>query len=77
MASISKRRGLITNTETQGDLFIMNADVPLSQMFGFATELRGLTSGQGEFSMEYKKHDEVPPNEASIIIESFKKRIKE
>ena len=30
MANISKRRGLITNTETQGDLFIMNADVPLS-----------------------------------------------
>ena len=64
MASISKRRGLITNTETQGDLFIMNSDVPLSQMFGFATELRGLTAGQGEFSMEYKRHDEVPANEA-------------
>jgi len=52
MASISKRRGVITNTETQGDLFIMTADVPLSTpflnqgtMFGFATELRGLTAG--------------------------------
>jgi len=56
MAAISKRRGLVTNTETRGDLFIMNADVPLQQMFGFATELRGLTSGLGEFSMEYKSH---------------------
>ena len=33
MASISKRRGVITNTETQGDLFIMTADVPLSTLF--------------------------------------------
>lgn len=45
MGGISKRRGLVTNTETRGDLFVMTADVPLSQMFGFATELRGLTSG--------------------------------
>lgn len=49
MAAISKRRGLVTNTETRGDLFVLNADVPLSQMFGFATELRGLTSGLVKF----------------------------
>lgn len=36
-------------------------------MFGFATELRGLTSGLGEFNMEYKGHEGVPPNEAEII----------
>jgi elongation factor G len=55
----------------------MNADVPLAQMFGFASELRGLTAGQGEFSMEYKRHGEVPPNEAQEIIEAFKKKNKE
>ena len=43
-------------------------------MFGFATELRGMSSGQGEFSMEYKNHEPVPPNEMSIIREKFKKR---
>ena len=57
MASLSKRRGLITNTETRGDLFYLNANVPLSMMFGYATEIRGMTSGQGEFSLEYKCHE--------------------
>lgn len=46
MAAVSKRRGLITNTESRGDMFLLQADVPLSQMFGFATELRGLSTGQ-------------------------------
>jgi len=43
MAGLTKRRGVMTNTETRSDLFIMNCDVALSQMFGYATELRGLT----------------------------------
>lgn len=38
-------------------------------MFGFATELRGLTSGLGEFSMEYKSHEPLPPNEVDEIKE--------
>lgn len=74
MAAISKRRGLVTNTETRGDLFVMEADVPLSATFGFATELRGLTSGLGEFSMEYKSHDPLPPNEVEEIREKFLKK---
>lgn len=43
MAGLSKRRGLMTNTETRGDLYILQADVPLANMFGYATELRGNT----------------------------------
>lgn len=45
MAGITKRRGMITYTEGRGDIFLLEATVPLSQMFGYATELRGLTSG--------------------------------
>ena len=74
MAGIAKRKGLVTNTETKGDLFVMTADVPLSQMFGYATELRGATSGQGEFSLEYKRHDPVAPNEFDAICAKFSKR---
>lgn len=56
MGQLVKRRGSVTNTETRSGLFIMNADVPLSSMFGYATELRGSTQGVGEFAMEYKTH---------------------
>jgi len=41
-------------------------------MFGFATDLRGLTMGQGEFSMEYKDHAPVDPGEQSKVIEKLK-----
>ena len=41
----------------------MNADVPLSCMFGYASEIRSIASGQGEFSLEYKRHDPVQANE--------------
>jgi len=76
MTGISKRRGTITHTETRGDLFILQANVPLSQMFGYATEIRGLTQGQGEYTMEYKSHDPVPFQEVSAIIEKYKKKLK-
>ena len=59
MGQLVKRRGNVTNTEVRGGLFILNADVPLSAMFGYATELRGSTQGIGEFSMEYKTHAPV------------------
>ena len=76
MAGISKRRGLVTHTETRGDMFILNADVPLSSMFGYATEIRGLSSGQGEFSLEYKKHEPVPANEMEELIARFARKKK-
>ena len=59
MGQLVKRRGTITNTQTKAGLFIMNADVPLSSMFGYATELRGSTQWIGEFAMEYKMHSPV------------------
>lgn len=64
MAGLMKRKGSITKTETMGDIYTLKADVPLREMFGYATELRGLTSGEGEFSMEYKKHTPMNPGDA-------------
>lgn len=49
----------------------MNADVPLSAMFGYATELRGATQGVGEFSMEYKNHAPADEYEAKTIIDAY------
>ena len=45
MAGINKRNGSMTNTQSKGDMVTMNADVALREMFGYAIELRGLTSG--------------------------------
>lgn len=75
MAGLTKRKGVITYTEGRGDMFIMQATVPLSQMFGYATELRGLTSGQGNYSMEYKNHEAVAVQDMPAIINKFKKKL--
>ena len=71
MSQLVKRRGTITNTQTKTGLFIINADVPLAAMFGYATELRGATQGIGEFSMEYKKHAPVAEFEVQDVIDAW------
>lgn len=71
MGQLVKRRGSITNTETKGGMFIMNADVPLAAMFGYATELRGSTQGIGEFSMEYERHAPVMDYEVQDVIDAY------
>lgn len=45
MDTLTKRKGTLVDTETSGDIFVMRSDVPLSNMFGYASELRGVTQG--------------------------------
>ena len=71
MAQLVKRRGTITNSEIKAGMFIMNADVPLAAMFGYATELRGSTQGIGEFSMEYRRHSPVGEYEVQDVIDAY------
>ncbi|PJF16629.1 Elongation factor G mitochondrial, partial [Paramicrosporidium saccamoebae] len=59
MGTINKKKGLIVDTDTQDDFLVITADVPLNNMFGYSTELRSLTQGKGEFSMEYKTYAPV------------------
>lgn len=77
MGQLVKRRGNITNTQTRSGLYILNADVPLSSMFGYATELRGSTQGVGEFSMEYKMHSPVQDFEIQDVIDAYQKKIRD
>lgn len=76
MTALTKRKGSIYKTESKGGIFSMQAVVPLAQMFGFASELRGQTQGQGEYSMEYKTHMPVTPDEVARIIKEVKQRRK-
>ncbi|MFU0130521.1 hypothetical protein, partial [Salmonella enterica] len=48
----------------------IHADVPLSEMFGYATQLRSLTKGRASYTMEFLKYDEAPSNVAQAVIEA-------
>ena len=60
MGNIVGRRGSITGTEERNGSKVINCTVPLSEMFGYATDLRSRTSGRGSYSMEFSHYDVVP-----------------
>ncbi len=68
MGDLNGRRGQITGMETHNGTADINADVPLSEMFGYATNLRGRSQGRGQFSMEPSHYAEVPKSIAEKII---------
>ncbi|MBY0328632.1 elongation factor G [Patescibacteria group bacterium] len=70
--SMSSRRGLIEGMESRGLNQVVNAVVPLSEMFGYMTTLRSMTEGRASFTMEFLRYDIVPQNVAATIIESRK-----
>jgi elongation factor G len=70
--SLSSKRGQIEGTESRGDLKVIRANVPLSEMFGYTTELRSMTEGRGSSTMEFDSYAVVPTNVAEKIIESRK-----
>jgi elongation factor G len=70
--SMSSRRGIIEGMETRGMNEVVNAIVPLSEMFGYMTNLRSMTEGRAGFTMEFIRYDIVPQNVATTIIEARK-----
>jgi len=60
IGNLSSKRGKIESTEQKGNARIISAKVPLAEMFGYATELRGLTQGRASFIMEPSHYEEVP-----------------
>ena len=68
--SLSSRRGLIEGMETRGLNQVVNAVVPLSEMFGYMTSLRSMTEGRAGFTMEFLRYDIVPQNVADTIVKS-------
>ena len=69
MGDISKRRGRIIESVTEGDITTVVAEVPLAETAKYATELRSLTRGQGRFSTEFLRYEELPPALADKLIE--------
>ena len=74
MGDMSKRRGSVGDQQTlEGGEVQLEATVPQSEMFKYATDLRSMTQGRGSFSMEFDSYQEVPAQNAKKIIESAKK----
>ena len=73
MGNLNKRRAMILDSETQEDTLVLTAEVPLNAMFGYSTDLRSLTQGKGEFTMEYKTHRPVLPSIQLELIDQYKK----
>ena len=73
IGDISSRRGRIEGMDTQDKLSKVKAQVPLSEMFGYATDIRNKTRGQGTFVMEFAHYEEVPASIAEPIVSGRKK----
>ena len=69
MGDLSRRRGHLHGSEQRGNAHAIHAMVPLSEMFGYATDLRSNTQGRATYTMQFEGYEEVPPNIAEKIIE--------
>ena len=70
MGNVSGRRGTILGTDDRGGAKVIDAEIPLSEMFGYATELRSRTQGRGQFTMQFDHYYEVPKSISEKIISS-------
>jgi elongation factor G len=68
MGDLNSRRGQIEGMGTEASVAKVTANVPLAEMFGYATDIRSKTQGRGIFSMEFSHYGEVPRNVAEAII---------
>jgi elongation factor G len=71
VGDISKRRGVIQSMKDSVSVKMINCEVPLSEMFGYATDLRSLSQGRATYSMKFEKYSEVPSHIAETIVKRF------
>jgi elongation factor G len=72
MGDLSSRRGMITGQDQRGKAMIIKARVPLSEMFGYSTQMRSMTQGRAAYSMEFASYEKVPNNVATQIMDERK-----
>ena len=69
---LNSKRGKIEAINDRANIKVIDSKVPLSEMFGYATNLRSITQGRGSFTMEFDHYEEVPQSVAQLIIEGKK-----
>ncbi|MDJ0621708.1 MAG: elongation factor G [Desulfocapsaceae bacterium] len=72
MSDLNGKRAKVTGVDAQGELQIVHAHVPLSEMFGYSTSLRSATQGRANFTMQFLEYDIVPANKAEVIIKKIR-----
>ncbi len=68
MGNVTARRGIIQGTEDRNGIKVIDADIPLAEMFGYATDLRSRTQGRGNYTMQFDHYAEVPKSVAEKIM---------
>ena len=76
MGSINQRRGMIIGTTEEGTYSVVEAEVPLSEMFGYSTTLRSLTQGKAEFTMEFATFKPVPKGVSEQLVKAYQEERK-
>jgi elongation factor G len=69
MGDLSRRRGLVKGIESKNGLCIVNAEVPLAEMFGYATAIRSLSKGRSSYSMEPSHFEQVPAQVLAAVLD--------
>ncbi len=69
IGDLSRRRGKVQGQEQRGNALVVQAFVPLGEMFGYATDLRSSTQGRASYTMQFERYEEVPNNIAEEIVE--------
>jgi elongation factor G len=70
IGDLNRRRGRVNGMEQRGNAQVVNAHVPLSEMFGYATDVRSMTQGRATYTMQFDSYEEVPPNIAEKVVEA-------
>jgi elongation factor G len=76
MGDLSSRRGMIQGQDQRGKAMLIKAKVPLSEMFGYSTQLRSMTQGRASYTMEFFAYEKVPNNIANAIMDERKGKTK-
>nr|PVC49956.1 elongation factor g 1, mitochondrial [Theileria orientalis] len=75
LTTLTKRKGIVTNTNVLGESVVINVDVPLRCMFGYITDLRSATKGQGEFTMEFKFYQQMSKADQDEEMKNYQKSL--
>ena len=70
IGDLNRRRGRVHGMEPRGNAQVVTAHVPLSEMFGYATDVRSMSQGRATYTMQFDSYEEVPPNIAEKVVEA-------